>query len=176
MIMLTAWKNLMKKAFLQKKNFIQNSRVKVLQMKTTSMLIQFGRNLILSQWRITTNYNLSDVLLLADIFENLLMLLVIESGIRGGIATISHRHAKANNEQLSLLLRKDVYPYDYVDSMKKIYEASQEKPIPKDAYSKLRDQGITDEDYQHAQTVWQEFNIQSMKNYITCTISLMYWY
>ena len=26
------------------------------------------------------------------------MLLMIDSGIRGGIATISHRHAKANNE------------------------------------------------------------------------------
>ena len=26
------------------------------------------------------------------------ILLMIESGIRGGIATISHRHAKANNE------------------------------------------------------------------------------
>ena len=28
------------------------------------------------------------------------MLLMIESGIRGGIATISHRHAKADNEYL----------------------------------------------------------------------------
>ena len=83
-------------------------------------------------------YNLSDVLFLADIFENFRnncmnqygldpawyfsapglawdatlkitkvqlellsdpdMLLMIESGIRGGIATISHRHDKANNE------------------------------------------------------------------------------
>ena len=28
------------------------------------------------------------------------MLLMIESGIRGGIATISHRHTKANNEYI----------------------------------------------------------------------------
>ena len=28
------------------------------------------------------------------------MLLMIESGIRGAIATISHRHAKANNEYM----------------------------------------------------------------------------
>ena len=28
------------------------------------------------------------------------MLLMIESGIRGGIATISHRHSKASNEYM----------------------------------------------------------------------------
>ena len=35
---------------------------------------------------------------------------------------------------------------------------------PKDAfYSKLTGEGITDEDYQHAQTVWNEFNIETIK-------------
>ena len=42
-------KKLDEHAFLQKKPFILNSRVSVLQMKTVNMLIQFGRNLILSQ-------------------------------------------------------------------------------------------------------------------------------
>ena len=37
---------------------------------------------------------------------------------------------------------------------------------PKEAfYSKLTDEGITDEDYQPAQSVWKEFNIESMKDY-----------
>ena len=60
-----------------------------------------------------------------------------------------------SGNQLSLLLRKGVYPYDYVDCMKKLYETSLP---PKDAfYSKLTGEGITDEDYQHAQTVWNEY-------------------
>ena len=37
---------------------------------------------------------------------------------------------------------------------------------PKEAfYSKLTGVYITDEDYQHAHTVWKEFNIESMKDY-----------
>ena len=36
---------------------------------------------------------------------------------------------------------------------------------PKEAfYSKLTGEGITDEDYQHARTVWKQFNIESMKD------------
>ena len=52
---------------------------------------------------------------------------------------------------LSLLLRKDVYLYDYVDSMRKFDETR--LPQKEAFYSKLIDEGITDEDYQHAQTV-----------------------
>ena len=68
-----------------------------------------------------------------------------------------------SGNQLSLLLRNGVYPYDYVDCMKKLNETSLP---PKEAFcSKLTGGGITDEDYQHAQTIWKEFNIESIKDY-----------
>ena len=62
-----------------------------------------------------------------------------------------------SGNQLSLLLSKGAYPCDYVDSMKKLDETS--LPPKEYFYSKLTDEGITDEDYQHGQTVWKEFNI-----------------
>ena len=68
-----------------------------------------------------------------------------------------------NGNQLSLLLRKGVYPYDYVDCLKKVDETS--LPPKESFYSKLTGEGITDEDYQHAHTVWKEFIIESMKDY-----------
>ena len=64
--------------------------------------------------------------------------------------------------QLSLLLRKGVYPYDYVDCLNKIDETS--LPPKEEFYSKLTGEGITDEDNQQAHIVWKEFNIESMKD------------
>ena len=50
-----------------------------------------------------------------------------------------------SGNQLNLLLRKGVYPYDYVDCMTKLDETSLP---PKEAfYSKLTSAGITDKDY-----------------------------
>ena len=68
-----------------------------------------------------------------------------------------------SGNQYSLLLRKGVYTYDYVDCMKKLEETNLS---PKEAFfPKPTVEGITDEDYQHAHTVWKEFNIESMKDY-----------
>ena len=59
--------------------------------------------------------------------------------------------------QLSLLVRKGVYPYHYVDFLKKLDVTS----LPRKGafYSKLTSEGITDEINQHAHTVWKEFNM-----------------
>ena len=65
--------------------------------------------------------------------------------------------------QLSILLRKCVYPWYYVDSIRKLDETS--NPTKQAVYSKLTGEGITDEDYKHAETVWKEFIIESMKDY-----------
>jgi len=74
---------------------------------------------------------------------------------------------KINNyseSHLDLLLRKGVYPYDYVDSIEKLNES---RLPPKSAfYSKLNDTEISDEDYIHAQTVWKEFNCETMRDYL----------
>ena len=68
-----------------------------------------------------------------------------------------------SGNQLSPLLRKGVYPYDYVDCMNKLDETS--LPPNEAFYSKLTGEDIIDEDYQHAQTLWKEFSIESMKDY-----------
>ena len=60
-------------------------------------------------------------------------------------------------------MRKDLYPEDYDDSMAKL---DKRRLPPEEAfYSKLTGEGIKDEDYQYAQTVLEEFNIASMKNF-----------
>jgi len=67
------------------------------------------------------------------------------------------------DKQLDLLLRKGVYPYDYMDSLERLNET---QLPPKTAfYSKLNDTGISDEDYEHAQTVWKEFGCKTIRDY-----------
>ena len=68
-----------------------------------------------------------------------------------------------SGEKRDLLLRKGVYPYDWVDSIDKFSE-TQLPPIEM-FYSKLCDEGISDEDYLHAQKVWKVFNCQTFRDY-----------
>ena len=54
-------------------------------------------------------------------------------------------------EQLELLKCKGVNPYDYVDSLDRLAEP--QLPPKETFYSKLNDEHISDEDYEHAQKV-----------------------
>ena len=66
-------------------------------------------------------------------------------------------------EKVLLLLRKGVYPYEYVDSFQKFHETN--LPPIEAFFSTLRNEGISVEDYVHAQTVFTEFQCQSLGDY-----------
>ncbi|KAK3795736.1 hypothetical protein RRG08_027294 [Elysia crispata] len=68
-----------------------------------------------------------------------------------------------DHQKGTLLMRKGVYPYEYVDSWERFEET---KLPPKEAfYSKLSDEHIDDDDYKHAQRVWETFGCQTLGNY-----------
>ena len=56
-----------------------------------------------------------------------------------------------------------MYPYEYMDSLRKL-EEKQVPPIDR-FYSHLTDEGISEEEYEHAKTVWKELDIDHMREY-----------
>ena len=66
-------------------------------------------------------------------------------------------------DELNLIKRKGVFPYDWFDNFGKLSSTSLP---PKEAFhSILNDSRITEEDYQHAQNVWETFNMKTMRDY-----------
>ena len=68
------------------------------------------------------------------------------------------------DDKLALLKRKGVYPYEYMNSLERLKETK--LPSKESFYSTLTGEGISDEDYQHVQKVWEEFEIKSMEGYL----------
>ena len=67
------------------------------------------------------------------------------------------------NEKLSLLTRKGVYPYEYMNSPERLKET---QLPPKEAfYSRRHDGGISDENYAHAREVWETFEMKNLEDY-----------
>src|SRR5688572_16558706 len=65
--------------------------------------------------------------------------------------------------KLDLLLRKGVYPYEFAESVERLNAT--ELPPKSAFYSKLNDSGISDEDYEHAKTVWNDFGFKTFREY-----------
>ena len=66
-------------------------------------------------------------------------------------------------EKFDLMRQKGIYCYDYMDSFEKFDETK--LPNKEDFYSILNDENITDDDYKHAQTVWETFELDNMGEY-----------
>ena len=68
-----------------------------------------------------------------------------------------------DKQRRELLLRKGVYPYEYMDSWEPF--ADTQLPPKASFYSKLTGKHISNEDYAHAQNVWKVFDCQNMGDY-----------
>ena len=75
----------------------------------------------------------------------------------------TYRFCNGDVNKFVLLLRKGIYPYEYVDSWEKFNETL--LPDKKYFYSNLNKEGITDKDYVHAQKVWAVFEIKNLGDY-----------
>ena len=76
---------------------------------------------------------------------------------------IVYQFCKGDLNKFVLLLKKGVYPYEYLDSLGKFNETS--LPDKKAFYRKLNKESITDEEYAHAQKVWKVFEIKNFGEY-----------
>ena len=77
-----------------------------------------------------------------------------------------------NNDlnKFALLLRKVVYPYEYMENWKRFKEES--LPNKKYFYSELNKEHVNDEDYAHAEKVWDIFKIKKLRGipWLICLI------
>ena len=71
---------------------------------------------------------------------------------------IKHLRKSFSDENiLNLVLRKSFYPYNYMDSFEKFKE--RQLP-PKEAfYNRLKEEHISDDDYEHVKNVWSALHM-----------------
>ena len=86
--------------------------------------------------------------------------------LAGGKVQFRHLLKECDNysaAQIDLLLRKGVYPYDYMNDWARFKET--QLPPKTSFYNKLHGADCSDEDYAHAQLVWKEFECKTIEDY-----------
>ncbi|XP_051168421.1 uncharacterized protein LOC127286149 [Leptopilina boulardi] len=68
------------------------------------------------------------------------------------------------SEEIELLTRKGVLPYEYLDSRQRLEETN--LPAKEKFCSTLNDSTVSDEDYLHAQRIWSTFNCSDLCEYV----------
>ena len=81
------------------------------------------------------------------------------------IKKFKNAYSFCNNDlnKFILLLRKGVYPYEYMDSWERFNETS--LPSKKDFYSNLNMEDIVDIDYRHGNNVFKGFKLENLGDY-----------
>lgn len=90
----------------------------------------------------------------------------LSSLLRGDEKIILRKEFEKDNysaEQMEMLERKGVFPYDYVDSYDRLSEIA--LPSKEQFYNRLNDEHISTEDYTFACDVWEKFQIKTIEEY-----------
>ena len=77
---------------------------------------------------------------------------------------ITYQFCNNNLDKSLLLLKKDVFPYQYIDSWEGFNETS--LPPKESFYSELNLEVITNEDHNHPKKIWDTFNIKNLGIYM----------
>ena len=89
------------------------------------------------------------------------------AGLEGLVKNLSLEDLKETNrffgEKIDLVSRKGVYPYEYMDDFEKFKKQS----LPKKTsfFSRLKQEKVSDEDFEHAQKVWKECKLKNMGDF-----------
>lgn len=66
-------------------------------------------------------------------------------------------------EKLNLVLRKGIFPYDYIDSLSRFNETS--LPEKEKFFNTLLECDVSQEEYEHAKNVWKELGFKTLGEY-----------
>ena len=74
-----------------------------------------------------------------------------------------HLSTEFKDEQLELLKKKVIFPYEYLNSFDRFNET--ELPEKEKFYSRLSNTNVSDDDYNQAMNVWKTFNMKTFGGY-----------
>ena len=85
------------------------------------------------------------------------------SNFKNTIKTFQDKYPKISDDECKLIIRKGVYPYEYM----KDFNRFEENKLPQIEmfYSKLNNANIDEKDYKHAINVWNTLKIKNMGEY-----------
>ena len=89
------------------------------------------------------------------------------SGLEGLVKNLSREDLKETarffGEKIDLVSRKGIYPYEFMDDFEKFKKQS----LPKKTsfFSRLKQEKVSEEDFEHAQRVWREFELKNMGDF-----------
>jgi hypothetical protein len=83
--------------------------------------------------------------------------------LSSGLIKENFTHMRAQMKNYELLIRKGIFPYDYMDSWDKFLET--QLPPREAFFNKLTNKSISENDYKYAQEIWDKYEIKDLGEY-----------